>query len=204
MHKLNSRQALLASRLSESEIKFFLDHGAEVNQTAVVKGPLPIIYNQFASKLNIGPHTVLNSDNNTSYVQIVSPVKFALGKSAEIVVGEHCDLNGCAITAYKSVHVGSYVQIGPATWITDTDLHVLDPSMRRKQLDGSAYDHALVRTAPVRIENDVWIGANVMILKGVNIGRGSVIGAGSIVVDDVPPFSLAGGNPARVVGKTVD
>ena len=55
--------------------------------------------------------------------------------------------------------------------------------------------------APVVIEDDVWCGANVTILKGVTIGRGSVIAAGSVVTRSIPPYSIAGGVPARVIKK---
>lgn len=57
---------------------------------------------------------------------------------------------------------------------------------------------------PITIEDDVWIGSNVVILSGVKIGRGSVIGAGAVVVNDVPPYSVAVGNPARIVKKRFD
>lgn len=202
MLKSTSRQALLSSRLSEEEARFFEANKARVDSTAVVKGQLPVVYNPFGSRLQIGAHTVLNSDNSTSFVPIISPVKFALGDGAEVIVGEHCDLNGCAIAAYRYVEIGNYVQIGPSTWISDTDLHALDPSVRRNQLDGVPYDRSQVGTAAVIIEDDVWIGSSVLILKGIRVGRGAVIGAGSVVVDDVPPFSIVVGNPARVVGNT--
>lgn len=57
---------------------------------------------------------------------------------------------------------------------------------------------------PIRIENDVWIGAGVRILGGITLGKGSVIGAGSVVLKDIPPFSIAVGVPARVVKKRKD
>jgi acetyltransferase-like isoleucine patch superfamily enzyme len=55
--------------------------------------------------------------------------------------------------------------------------------------------------APVVIEEDVWIGTNCMVLKGVTIGRGAVIAAGAVVTKDVPPFTVAAGNPARVIKR---
>ncbi|QGY41956.1 maltose O-acetyltransferase [Pseudodesulfovibrio cashew] len=58
--------------------------------------------------------------------------------------------------------------------------------------------------APITIEDDVWIGANVVITSGVNIGHGSIIGAGAVVVRDIPPFSVAVGVPCRVVRKRLD
>ena len=60
-------------------------------------------------------------------------------------------------------------------------------------------DWSVVPTAAVRIEDKVWIGFNVIVLKGVTIGEGAVVGAGSVVVNDVPAWSVAVGNPARVI-----
>ena len=57
----------------------------------------------------------------------------------------------------------------------------------------------LIKTAPVVIEDDVWLGTNAVILPGVRVGRGSIVGAGAVVVRDVPPFSVVAGVPARVV-----
>ena len=54
---------------------------------------------------------------------------------------------------------------------------------------------------PIVIEDDVWIGARVIILKGVTIGKGSIIGAGSVVTKDVEPYSIVGGNPAKLIRK---
>ena len=194
-----ARQELLASRLSDDEAQFFLSHGATVDPTVVVRGQRPIIQNSLDSHLRIGAHCVINSDNDTSFVPINSRVKFALGRRAEIVIGNHSDLNGCCISSYEHIEIGSYVQIGPSTWITDTDLHSVDPSVRRAQLEGRPYDWTSVARNPVVIEDDVWIGSNVVVLKGVRIGHGSVIGIGSIVSCDIPPMSIAAGNPARVI-----
>lgn len=195
----SQRKSLLEKKLSASEIAYFNNSGVQIDPTAVVVGPLPIIYNPFGASVTIGSHVFLNSDNQLMYASILSPVKFALGKDAQIEIGDHCDLNGCSLTSYCSIKIGSFVQIGPSTWITDTDLHSLDVGTRRKQLLGEDYDWSEVARAPVVIGDDVWIGSSVTILKGITIGRGAVVGAGSVVTKDVPPGSIVAGNPAKVI-----
>jgi acetyltransferase-like isoleucine patch superfamily enzyme len=80
--------------------------------------------------------------------------------------------------------------------ITDTDFHPLDPAGRRYCKDDSR-----IRCAPVRLEDNVFVGAGSTILKGVTIGRNSVIGAGSIVTKSIPANVVAAGNPCRPIGK---
>lgn len=100
---------------------------------------------------------------------------------------------GSIVTAEKIV-IGDNVTVGANTVIMDTDFHSLEAEARRAEVKP-------VKTAPVTVEDDVFIGMNCLILKGVTLGRGSVIGAGSVVTKDVPPHTIAAGNPARVIGN---
>lgn len=86
--------------------------------------------------------------------------------------------------------------------ILDTDVHQLDYLARRGEKPVNNNDSTTtVQTAPVTIENDVWIGANCQILKGVTIGARSVIGAGSVVTKSIPADSIAVGNPCKVIRR---
>lgn len=97
------------------------------------------------------------------------------------------------IVAKESVQIGKDCAIAWGVTICDHDFHKL-------YID----DEVQVETAPVVIEDNVWIGMNATILKGVTIGRGAVIGAGSVVTKSIPPRTVAAGNPARVVRENVD
>lgn len=103
-----------------------------------------------------------------------------------------------------SMRIGSRVLISHLVDIHDSDSHSLDWRLRRDECL-SRFGHDLpssgvdVKMSPVVIEDDVWIGFKSSILKGVTIGRGSVIAACSLVTKDVPPFTLVAGNPARVM-----
>ena len=112
-------------------------------------------------------------------------------RNSSIVIGNDVGMSGCVISAHTSVKIGDHVLIGSGALITDSDAHSLDWSKRRAGVGGTS--------ASVIIEDDVFIGARAIILKGVTIGRGAIVGAGAVVSRDAPPFSVLAGNPARVV-----
>lgn len=89
------------------------------------------------------------------------------------------------------ISIGEHCFFGPDLAIY-TALHPLIAEERNKGLE---------KALPVVIEDDVWIGGRVTILPGVHIGKGAVIGAGSVVTKDIPPFTLAYGNPARCIRR---
>lgn len=97
------------------------------------------------------------------------------------------------ISGYGNVEIGSNVRIGHRTSIISSDHGFSDP-------DTPIYKQPLEKY-PVIIGDDVFIGANVTILKGVTIGNGSVIAAGAVVTSDIPPYSIAGGVPAKVLAS---
>ena len=101
------------------------------------------------------------------------------------------------------VRIGDNVLIGPNVTLA-TPMHPLLPEERNMRLreDGSAYD--LEYAKPITIESDCWLAANVVVCGGVTLGRGSVIGAGSVVTRDIPPHSLAAGNPCRVIRELTE
>jgi acetyltransferase-like isoleucine patch superfamily enzyme len=87
------------------------------------------------------------------------------------------------------------VNIGAGARIYDTDFHPLDSHDRRR------HDTSRIKSAPVRICEDVFIGANAIVLKGVTVGSRTIIGAGAVVTKSLPPDVVAAGNPARIVAK---
>lgn len=124
------------------------------------------------------------------------PGKIALGDG--VYVGDDV-----LISAASSVRVGAYTMLAHGVQIFDNDSHPVDPEIRRLDhaaiFSGRPRPKEAIGGAPVIIGEGAWVGAGSFIMKGVTIGDGSVIAAGSVVVRDVPPRSLAGGNPARVL-----
>ncbi|MGM9713535.1 MAG: DapH/DapD/GlmU-related protein [Prevotella sp.] len=103
-------------------------------------------------------------------------------------------MSSTRIWIHDSLTIGNNVKIGGMVLITDTDAHPIDFMSRRTSNVGT-------KSAPITIGDDAWIGARCLILKGVTIGERSIIGAGSVVTHDVPPDSIAAGNPARVIRR---
>lgn len=121
--------------------------------------------------------------------------------------------NGTCLASRSNITIGNNVTIAWGCWFYDHDAHSLDPLERRRDIErilkniqngkplaeNTNWDG--VATAPITICDDAWIGFNAIILKGVTIGEGAVVGAGAVVTRDVPPYTVAAGNPARIVKK---
>jgi acetyltransferase-like isoleucine patch superfamily enzyme len=132
-------------------------------------------------------------------------VHFAQGWEARIVVGDYCYFTNALLLCELEIHIGSYVVMGWNATVADTDFHPVAPAERiADAIACSALGKELPRPEilrqPVVIEDDVWIGPNTTILKGVRIGSGAWVEAGALVTRDVPPRSRVLGNPARIVG----
>ena len=108
---------------------------------------------------------------------------------AKVEIGDRVGMSGTVVAAACSISIGADVLCGGNVTICDTDWHEIDPEHRRTR----------GRECPVVIEDNVWLGLNVIVLKGVTIGKDSIIGAGSVVVRSIPPRSIAVGQPARVL-----
>lgn len=143
----------------------------------------------------IGNHFVCNSGNMSNAMgrNVRSFIK--VGNQATLKIGDEVGMSSAVIRCAKSITIGNHVKIGALTIITDTDAHSLDYMTRRdiySDADGA-------KSCPIIIEDDVFIGANCIICKGVSIGRRSIIGAGSVVTKPIPPDEIWAGNPAKFI-----
>lgn len=123
---------------------------------------------------------------------------------AHISVGNNTFVGGqTLIDCIRAVSIGDDVLISFGCLITDSDNHNILYETRKNDLRDwrrdQSHDWNATPTAPVRIEKGAWLGARSIILKGVTVGEGAVVGAGSVVTKDVPPYTVVAGNPARVV-----
>ncbi len=150
------------------------------------------------SRIDIGDDvSIISSWRRATACTLAAPARLrTFGPDAVISIGPACELSGTSIAVRStSVTLGRQVLVGPNCVITDADFHAPWPPEARAASPGTERDR------PVRIDDYVWIGMNCHILKGVHIGRGAIIGAGSVVTRDIPSFCLAAGNPARVIRR---
>lgn len=152
---------------------------------------LPKLFKDDNSSIVIGNNVTFNNYTNTSWYCRCSLIS---RKGGKLIIGDKTGLNGCEIVCEKSINIGCHVMIGGGCKIFDTDFHPTDWRMRR--------DPALCtngNTADVVIEDDVFIGTNCIVEKGVTIGKRSIIAAGSVVTHSIPPDMIAGGVPCKII-----
>lgn len=114
-----------------------------------------------------------------------------------IMIGDNVGISSAILWSQTKIQIGNYVNIGGNCLLIDNDAHPLNFLERRKT---PTDDNVLSK--PIIIEDDVWIGANSIILKGVTIGARSIVGAGSVVTKSFPSDSIIAGNPAKLI-KTI-
>lgn len=156
----------------------------------------PIVECAPGSGIEIGDRVVLCSSSRWTALGVAHPVVLrTLQPGARIRIGADTGISGASICAAMSVQIGSRCLLGADVLVADTDFHAVEPSGRRFNTNW-----AEIGCAPVRIGDDVFVGARAVILKGVCVGNGAVVGAGAVVTRSVPPGAIVAGNPAVAVG----
>ncbi len=154
---------------------------------------LPLIQMHKRGSIRIGKHFVACSNPRHNSLGVFQRVTLkTLRPEAKIIIGDYVGISGATVSSASEIKIGNHVLIGTGVIVTDSDAHPIHLVDRR------GYGEAKVQK--VSIEDDTFIGARALILKGVTIGRGSVVGAGSVVTRRVEPFTIVAGNPAKLVG----
>lgn len=165
---------------------------------------LPIIDNfDRESSISIGTNCSLVSQSISTALGVRSPIILrTLASGASIQIGSDTGLSGTAVCAAESVTIGNRCLIGADCMIFDTDFHGHEIG------DGQIVEYRRYRkpdwksiSSPVVIGDDVFLGTRVIVTKGVNIGNGSVIAAGSVVSRDIPAGCVAAGSPAKPIRR---
>jgi len=130
---------------------------------------------------------------------------FSIGREGSCSIGDFTLLNGALVMAEERIEIGSHCLVSWNVGIADSDFHPLEPAQRLVDAEALApfYEKRPPRpeiaTRPVKISDNVWIGMNAVILKGVTIGENSVVAAGAVVSKSIPPNVVVAGNPAVIV-----
>ena len=164
---------------------------------------------EIGDNLSVGPNSncvaekkgLIKIGNNCEILGAL--VSMADGK---IEIGDYSEVrDGSLIGSVENVKIGNYVIISNNVRVYDNNNHPIDPEIRKQMCINGFYGDAWKWThsehKAVVIEDNVWIGEKVTILKGVTIGKGSIVGCNSVVTKDVPAYSIAAGNPAKIVKK---
>ncbi len=153
--------------------------GATVERPAYITG---------AAGIAIGAHAQISRFSRIS-AYLVTPGVVRIDIGARVLIAPWVHLG-----AAELITIGDDCGIGSFSWITDHDHDISDPT-------SGIQTHKRIVVAPTILEARVYIGERVSVLRGVRIGEGSVIGANSVVIRDIPPYSIAVGVPARVVKR---
>lgn len=146
-------------------------------------------------KIKIGHNFKANSGKKANPIGGDSVLRLVVGKGAELIIGNNVGISNSTFVCKSRIEIGNYVYIGGSCKIWDTDFHSLDPIERMHNGDKK------VKTAPISINDYAFIGGSSIILKGVTIGKNSIVAAGSVVTKSIPNNEIWGGNPARFFKK---
>lgn len=196
--KLFQKMYLILKNISE-RIELDIKRRSFENNVAI---SLPKKYNIFLETSMYCPEDGHINIGEDSFIRGSLEVQRPGGK---ISVGSKCYIGDhTRIWAAESISIGNNVLIAHNCNVFDNDTHPVDKLERRQDasnilFDGKRKNFSSLKSSPVVIENDAWIGCNSIILKGVTIGEGSIVAAGSVVTKDVPAGVVVAGNPAKVV-----
>lgn len=161
----------------------------------ILKG-FPVIFNKKGATLSIGEECVIKSSFLSNLVGLYSrTIILTRTPEACVKIGNHVGISGATLYARSRIEIGDYTNIGGNVKILDNDFHPIEPEARL--LD----DKNQIGTAPIHIGRNCFIGCNVIILKGSNLGDNCVVGAGAVVSGTFESGCVIVGNPARTIKR---
>ena len=171
----------------------------EVHHKKVTYGSFPVIKGRIKlygeGEFIFGKDLRFNSSLSSNFVGLYKICTIAVIKNARLEIGDHSGFSSISIYCSQDIRIGAHVNCGGNVCIWDTDFHPLDHAERR------IHNTDKINSAPIVIGDDVFIGANSIVLKGVSIGDRSIIGAGSVVSKNIPTDEIWAGNPIKFIKR---
>ena len=170
----------------------FMGNGVKF-QSFVTSG-IPYVMVSRGGKMCVLDNFHINNRVSGNPVGCFQPCSFVVGRNSELRIGRNVGISQSAIVAIDSITIGDNVKIGGGCYLYSSDFHSLDPIIR-----SSKEDQLFRKSAPIIIHDNAFIGAHCIILKGVEIGKNSIVGAGSVVTRSIPENQIWAGNPAKYI-----
>jgi|SRR5687768_5944843 len=186
------------SSLQNEEFDKICNHSVTNNGCVFLPGSMVYNEQKNSQKIIIGKRT------NVAGILLIFKYGGAISIGENCYIGDHS-----RIWSGENVKIGNSVFVSHNVNIMDTNSHEINAFEReyshKKLLEnGLPSKKGNIETKPVIIEDHVWIGFNAIILKGVRIGQGAIIAAGSVITKDIPAYTLVGGNPAKIIRHLVN
>ncbi|UYZ21791.1 acyltransferase [Mesobacillus jeotgali] len=154
----------------------------------------PVIYNKRGSSIKIGNNVTIKSSFLSNLVGLYSrSIIVTRTPEAKIEIGDNVGISGATIYARSSITIGNNTMIGGNAKILDNDFHPIEINARNADIKEK------IKTRPIYIGENCFIGCNTLILKGTELGDGCVVGAGAVVSGKFPPNSVIVGNPGKTM-----
>lgn len=174
------------------------------------------------TNIEVGKNSVIDSSFSFKHFFSKLPIALRIGSNVTlwrtsfsteenglIEIGDYCYIAGAALVASQRISIGNCVFIAGGVTIVDSDFHPVSPAARLADTIaisplGNHNNRPAVKAKPVTIEDDVWIGYNATILKGVSVGAGAVISSGAVVIENVAAGVTVAGNPAKPIQPVIE
>jgi acetyltransferase-like isoleucine patch superfamily enzyme len=202
--KIQEVKAKFIGHYSISYNRYLLDRCGVAHHNAIIYGRLylKIATGQESANVSIGEGFLMLSGNGENLLCPENKAAFEAAPNAVINIGHHVKGSSLRLRSANNITIGNYVTFGANVLVMDTDCHSLDYKVRmgdKRMPNGRSEDEFTAKNAPIVIGDNAFIGADSMVLKGVIIGKRSIIAAGSIVISSIPDDCIAAGVPAKVV-----
>ena len=191
IYKSIRRVVRLCTKYYDKIVTLLKFTGNGVNYSSFRVGGIPYIMVARGGCMNIGEDFAMNNGISHNPIGMPQPCTFFVNRGCTLTIGCNVGISQTALIAHADITIGNNVKIGGGTCVYTSDL---DPLIR-----SSEDDFKYRKCAIVTIENNVFVGARCIILKGVTIGENSIVGAGSVVTKSIPANQIWAGNPARFI-----